>query len=228
MSIIHVLSIIPKVLLLLLWSVLCTFNPNRRSGCVASQSTSLRHRYPRKDQIQGWLNLHQPFVKLIGYLGKWDVEGREESELLRHGCGKRCFPLQLLNNFPRLRTHRAGHMLWHSVSWACHDIRTSRYVLCCWAGFGIWAWMWHTGCHVLVYPGAFNMTTGPLHWELLQRGRYESRNILWNMSQINAFRAVDNQVYVSMCSPARDMNAGYHAVSIPVFQFLKMWHLKIA
>lgn len=28
-----------------------------------------------------------------------------------------------------------------------------------------------TGCHLLVYPGAFNMTTGPLHWELLQRGR---------------------------------------------------------
>jgi len=50
------------------------------------------------------------------------------------------------------------------------------------------------GCHLLVYPGAFNMTTGPLHWELLQRGR-----------------AVDNQVYVSMCSPARDPGAGYQA-----------------
>ncbi|GLB35266.1 putative carbon-nitrogen hydrolase [Lyophyllum shimeji] len=50
------------------------------------------------------------------------------------------------------------------------------------------------GCHVLVYPGAFNLTTGPLHWELLQRAR-----------------AVDNQVYVSMCSPARDLSAGYHA-----------------
>ncbi|KDQ33680.1 hypothetical protein PLEOSDRAFT_1073871 [Pleurotus ostreatus PC15] len=50
------------------------------------------------------------------------------------------------------------------------------------------------GCHVLVYPGAFNLTTGPLHWELLQRGR-----------------AVDNQVFFSMCSPARDLTAGYHA-----------------
>jgi len=50
------------------------------------------------------------------------------------------------------------------------------------------------GCHLLVYPGAFNMTTGPLHWELLQRGR-----------------AVDNQVFFSMCSPARDLTAGYHA-----------------
>ncbi|KAF9264926.1 carbon-nitrogen hydrolase [Marasmius fiardii PR-910] len=50
------------------------------------------------------------------------------------------------------------------------------------------------GCHVLIYPGAFNMTTGPLHWELLQRSR-----------------AVDNQVFFSMCSPARDLSAAYHA-----------------
>ncbi|KAF8267859.1 carbon-nitrogen hydrolase [Lactarius quietus] len=49
-------------------------------------------------------------------------------------------------------------------------------------------------CQVLIYPGAFNMTTGPLHWELLQRAR-----------------AVDNQVYFAMCSPARDLTAGYHA-----------------
>lgn len=34
-----------------------------------------------------------------------------------------------------------------------------------------------TGCQLLVYPGAFNMTTGPAHWELLQR-----------------CRAIDNQV----------------------------------
>ncbi|NXA47220.1 NIT2 amidase, partial [Nothocercus julius] len=27
------------------------------------------------------------------------------------------------------------------------------------------------GCQLLVYPGAFNLTTGPAHWELLQRGR---------------------------------------------------------
>lgn len=41
-------------------------------------------------------------------------------------------------------------------------------------------------CDVLIYPGAFNMTTGPLHWELLQRGR-----------------AVDNQTFVITASPAR-------------------------
>ncbi|KAK7023782.1 mitochondrial protein import protein mas5 [Favolaschia claudopus] len=50
------------------------------------------------------------------------------------------------------------------------------------------------GCHMVIYPGAFNTTTGPLHWELLQRAR-----------------AVDNQVFFAMCSPARDLTAGYHA-----------------
>ncbi|KAI0317748.1 carbon-nitrogen hydrolase [Amylostereum chailletii] len=50
------------------------------------------------------------------------------------------------------------------------------------------------GSQVLIYPGAFNMTTGPLHWELLQRAR-----------------AVDNQIFFAMCSPARDLSAGYHA-----------------
>lgn len=38
------------------------------------------------------------------------------------------------------------------------------------------------------------MTTGPAHWELLQRGR-----------------AVDNQVYVATASPARDETAPYVA-----------------
>lgn len=26
-------------------------------------------------------------------------------------------------------------------------------------------------CDMLIYPAAFNMTTGPMHWELLQRAR---------------------------------------------------------
>lgn len=29
----------------------------------------------------------------------------------------------------------------------------------------------NNGCDMLLYPAAFNMTTGPMHWELLQRGR---------------------------------------------------------
>ncbi|XP_061743943.1 omega-amidase NIT2 [Nerophis ophidion] len=50
------------------------------------------------------------------------------------------------------------------------------------------------GCQLLVYPGAFNMTTGPAHWELLQRAR-----------------ALDNQVYVATASPARDPSSSYVA-----------------
>lgn len=49
-------------------------------------------------------------------------------------------------------------------------------------------------CFALVYPGAFNTTTGPLHWALQARAR-----------------AVDNQVYVALCSPARDEAADYRA-----------------
>ena len=50
------------------------------------------------------------------------------------------------------------------------------------------------GAGLLLYPGAFNTTTGPLHWHLLARAR-----------------AVDNQCYVALCSPARDETATYHA-----------------
>lgn len=65
------------------------------------------------------------------------------------------------------------------------------------------------GCHVLLYPGAFNMTTGPVYFELLTRAR-----------------AVDNQVYCASIAPARDTSAGYvsyaHSVIVaPTGQVLK-------
>jgi omega-amidase len=50
------------------------------------------------------------------------------------------------------------------------------------------------GCSMLLYPGAFNMTTGPLHWELLMRGR-----------------AVDTQCFVAGIAPARSKGAGYQS-----------------
>ncbi|PPD90227.1 hypothetical protein GOBAR_DD12848 [Gossypium barbadense] len=43
----------------------------------------------------------------------------------------------------------------------CYDIRFQELAM-------IYA---SRGAHLLCYPGAFNMTTGPLHWELLQRAR---------------------------------------------------------
>ncbi len=50
------------------------------------------------------------------------------------------------------------------------------------------------GAELIVVPGAFNMTTGPAHWELTMRAR-----------------ALDNQVYVAACSPARDTTGPYVA-----------------
>lgn len=48
------------------------------------------------------------------------------------------------------------------------------------------------GCKLIIYPGAFNMTTGPMHWKLLLQAR-----------------ACDNQLYVAGVSPARDTKSGY-------------------
>ncbi|RJX17779.1 MAG: carbon-nitrogen hydrolase family protein [Desulforudis sp.] len=50
------------------------------------------------------------------------------------------------------------------------------------------------GALVVVVPAAFNMITGPAHWELLLRAR-----------------AVDNQVYTVGAAPARDPGASYVA-----------------
>ncbi|WMJ78335.1 MULTISPECIES: carbon-nitrogen hydrolase family protein [unclassified Sedimentibacter] len=47
---------------------------------------------------------------------------------------------------------------------------------------------------VIIYPAAFNMTTGPAHWELNFRSR-----------------ALDNQVYTIGVAPARDMESSYHS-----------------
>lgn len=45
---------------------------------------------------------------------------------------------------------------------------------------------------MILYPGAFNMTTGPAHWETLLR-----------------CRAIDNQVFVGGIAPATDECANY-------------------
>lgn len=50
------------------------------------------------------------------------------------------------------------------------------------------------GAKLIVLPAAFNLTTGPAHWDLTMRAR-----------------ALDNQVYFAAVSPARDMNGVYQA-----------------
>ena len=52
--------------------------------------------------------------------------------------------------------------------------------------------MVNDGAKVIFVPAAFNMTTVPAHWELSFRTR-----------------ALDNQIYMVGCAPARDVSAGY-------------------
>lgn len=54
--------------------------------------------------------------------------------------------------------------------------------------------MVENGASILFYPGAFNMTTGPAHWELLFRSR-----------------ALDNQVFCIGVAPALNKDASYHS-----------------
>ncbi len=57
------------------------------------------------------------------------------------------------------------------------------------------------GAQILLIPGAFNMTTGPAHWELSFRAR-----------------ALDNQVYILGTAPARDPKSSYtswgHSIAV--------------
>lgn len=50
------------------------------------------------------------------------------------------------------------------------------------------------GVKMIFVPAAFNMTSGPRWWELMFKSR-----------------AVDNQIFMAGCSPARDKNASYIA-----------------
>ena len=50
------------------------------------------------------------------------------------------------------------------------------------------------GAEILIFPGAFNLTTGPAHWELLFRSR-----------------ALDNQVIAIGVAPALDKDASYNS-----------------
>jgi len=65
----------------------------------------------------------------------------------------------------------------------CYDVRFPELSLS----------MKNRGAQILVFPGAFNTTTGPMHWSLLMRAR-----------------AVDTQCIVLACSPSRNPD-GYPA-----------------
>ena len=66
----------------------------------------------------------------------------------------------------------------------CYDIRFSE----------MWTLMNKNNSEIILLPGAFNRTTGPLHWETLIRAR-----------------AIDNQAYVVATSPSQVENPYYIA-----------------
>lgn len=71
----------------------------------------------------------------------------------------------------------------------CYDIRFAEYAMLL---------RQKHDCLVLIYPGAFNMTTGPAHWQLLQQAR-----------------AIDNQCFVVTASPARSEESDGDAKKYP-------------
>jgi len=54
--------------------------------------------------------------------------------------------------------------------------------------------MANEGANMIIAPSAFNMVTGPAHWEIIARSR-----------------ALDNQIYFGMCSPSRNLKSNYTA-----------------
>ena len=50
------------------------------------------------------------------------------------------------------------------------------------------------GAHIVFVPAAFNINTGAAHWDILMKSR-----------------ALDNQMYIAACGPARDLTASFIA-----------------
>jgi len=83
------------------------------------------------------------------------------------------------NTITTLKTHLAN------ISIAiCYDVRFNE----------MWTLMNKNNSDIILLPGAFNKTTGPLHWETLIRAR-----------------AIDNQAYVIATSPSQVENPYYVA-----------------
>jgi len=125
----------------------------------------------RDGQIYNTCLCISPFGKLIGkhrkvHLFDIDVPG-----------GIRFMESDTLAPGNTLTAFSAGESFGNVGVGICYDIRFPEYALLLNKRYK---------CNLIVYPGAFNMTTGPAHWELLQKAR-----------------AVDNQCFVLTASPAR-------------------------
>ena len=99
---------------------------------------------------------------------------------MRLGAGRSPRPANLIHRLPS----RSPRALLPSTAQICYDIRFPHLALL----------LRQAGCSILLYPGALNLTTGPAHWELLQRSR-----------------AQDTQCYESSIRIARNPESSYTA-----------------
>jgi len=177
------------------------FDSARPSFSMLSQAASafgvylIGGSYPERDALGKLYNtccVFDPHGKRIAthrkmHLFDVDVPGKitfRESDALSAGNAVTVF------DYDSSQTHAAEDSTRRPIQTKvgvgiCYDLRFPELSLLMTGGYG---------AQILVFPSAFNMTTGPVHWHLLQRGR-----------------ALDNQVYVATCSPARDTSAGYVA-----------------
>ena len=130
---------------------------------------------PEKDESGKCYNTSFSFNSKGDIIGKHrkihlfdiDIPGKitfKESETLTPGESVTCF------------NHEDSENIKYGVG-ICYDIRFPEQAL---------NMRYKHGCNILVYPGAFNMTTGPAHWDALARGR-----------------ALDTQSFCIVASPAR-------------------------
>ena len=81
----------------------------------------------------------------------------------------------------------------------------------------------HPDICAYLLPSAFNMSSGPTAWEVLQRVRSVGSRLvplspcLASADWLLVCRAIDNQIYVGMCSPAHDTSADVRpSLAVPV------------
>ena len=123
------------------------------------------------------------------------------------------------------------YLLWYAVPRTGFTLCPQRYIryqklylipeccvmLCCWLLLCTCVFsllLYYPGCKLLLYLSGFNLTTGPLHWELFLRSLLEQLSLLsevhCNIVLMSFYcRALNNQLFVAGMSPARDMNDTY-------------------
>lgn len=144
----------------------------RRAGSVAPQSAFIWYRYTRKDHIHGQKNDLYIITSecSLSPIGKQNTQWRITLDVLRYRYDA------ILHHTHSFLIHAEFARIGLGI---CYDIRFPEMAMIAARKGSLIHWpehcncwiCYHPGAHVMIYPGAFNLTTGPMHWELLQRAR---------------------------------------------------------